>query len=50
MSTRGHDALTCEKAILRLTAAAGAGDHCGIKNRSTLNRRVFERIDGIFAR
>ena len=45
-----YDALTCEKAILRFTAAEGAGDHCEIMNRSALNRRVFDWLDGIFAR
>jgi alpha-beta hydrolase superfamily lysophospholipase len=42
------DELTCPKALLEFTAAEGAGDHCEILNRSLLNRRVFDWLDGIF--
>ena len=44
-----YDALTCPKAILHFTAAEGAGDHVEIMNRSLLNRRVFDWLDGIFS-
>ena len=28
-------------------AAEGAGEHCEIMNRSLLNRRVFDWLDGV---
>ena len=40
--------LTCPKTLLRFTAAEGAGDHCEMQNRSLLNRRVFDWLDGVF--
>jgi alpha-beta hydrolase superfamily lysophospholipase len=43
-----YDALMCPKAILHFTAAEGAGDHVETMNRSLLNRRVFDWLDGIF--
>ena len=42
------DALTCPKAIMHFNAAEGAGDHVETMNRSLLNRRVFDWLDGIF--
>jgi alpha-beta hydrolase superfamily lysophospholipase len=39
------DALRCPKAFIRFTSAEGAGDHCEMKNRSLLNRRVFDWLD-----
>lgn len=39
------DALTCPKTLLTFTAAEGAGDHCEMKNRSLLNRRVLDWLD-----
>jgi acetyl esterase/lipase len=42
------DKLTCPKALLRFTAAEGAGDHCEMQNRSLLNRRVFDWLDAVF--
>ena len=39
--------LTCPKTLLRFTAAEGAGDHCEMLNRSLLNRRVFDWLDGV---
>jgi pimeloyl-ACP methyl ester carboxylesterase len=42
------DKLTCPKALLEFTAAEGAGDHCEIMNRTLLNRRVFDWLDGLF--
>jgi len=43
-----YDALTCPKTILHFTAAEGAGDHVEIMNRTLLNRRVFDWLDGVF--
>jgi hypothetical protein len=43
-----YDALTCPKAIMHFTAAEGAGDHVETTNRSLLNRRVFDWLEGIF--
>ena len=42
-----YDRLTCPKQLLRFTAAEGAGEHCEIMNRSLLNRRVFDWLDGV---
>jgi len=42
------DKLTCPKTLLEFTAAEGAGDHCEMQNRSLLNRRVFDWLDGVF--
>lgn len=39
------DQMTCPKAIIRFTAADGAGDHCEIGNRSLLNRRTFDWLE-----
>jgi dienelactone hydrolase len=45
-SARGFfDALSCEKTLLRFTAAEGAGGHCEMQNRSMLNRRVLDWLD-----
>lgn len=41
------DALTCPKTLLRFTAAEGAGDHCEMMNRSLLNDRVLDWLDGV---
>lgn len=41
------DRLRCPKALLRFSAAEGAGDHCESGNRSLLNRRVFDWLDGV---
>lgn len=40
-----HEALTCPKALMRFTAAEGAGDHCEMTNRSLLNLRVLDWLD-----
>ncbi len=42
-----YEALTCPKQLLRFTAAEGAGEHCEIMNRSLLNRRAFDWLDGV---
>ena len=41
------DALRCQKELIRFTAADGAGDHCEMRNRSMLNRRAFDWLDGV---
>jgi len=41
-------ALHCPKALLRFSAAEGAGDHCEMQNRSALNRRVLDWLDEQF--
>jgi alpha-beta hydrolase superfamily lysophospholipase len=41
------DQLRCPKALVRFTMAEGAGDHCEMGNRSLLNRRVLDWLDGI---
>ena len=43
------DALRCPKKLLRFSAAAGAGDHCEMQNRSLLNRRVLDWLDEQFS-
>ncbi|MGK2933179.1 MAG: alpha/beta hydrolase family protein [Solirubrobacterales bacterium] len=46
---RVFDALTCEKELITFTAAEGAGDHCEMFNRSLLNNRTFDWLDGVLA-
>lgn len=41
------DRLTCPKTLLRFSAAEGAGSHCEMRNRSLLNRRVLDWLDGV---
>ena len=42
------DALHCPKALIRFTAATGAGGHCEMENRSLLNRRLLDWLDEQF--
>jgi hypothetical protein len=42
--------LTCAKALLKFKAVEGAGDHCEMMNRSLLNRRALDWLDGVFGR
>ncbi|MNL82561.1 hypothetical protein D3C87_2099640 [compost metagenome] len=35
------------KTLLRFSAAEGAGMHCEMRNRSLLNRRVFDWLDEV---
>jgi len=42
------ETLRCPKTLLRFTAAEGAGDHCEMMNRSLVNRRALDWLDGIF--
>jgi Alpha/beta hydrolase family len=44
-----YDKLTCTKSLINFTAAEGAGEHCEMLNRSLVNRRVFDWLDGVFA-
>ena len=37
--------LACPKALLRFTAAEGAGDHCEVQNRSLATLRVLDWLD-----
>lgn len=46
---RLFDTLACPKTLLRFTAAEGAGGHVEWRNRSLLNRRVFDWLDELFA-
>ncbi len=41
------DALCCPKELIRFTAMEGAGEHCEMMNRSLLNRRAFDWLDGV---
>ena len=46
------DALKCPKALIKFTAAEGAGGHCEMMNRSLANRTVLDWLDetlGAFA-
>jgi predicted alpha/beta-fold hydrolase len=38
--------LRCPKALLRFTAAEGAGDHCEMRNRALANQRMLDWLDG----
>ncbi|MCW5893122.1 MAG: alpha/beta fold hydrolase [bacterium] len=42
-----YAALRGPRELLRFTAAEGAGDHCEMRNRSLLNRRVLDWLDGV---
>jgi len=44
-----YDALTCDKTLLRFTAAEGAGEHCEMTNRSLVNQRVLDWLDDTLA-
>jgi hypothetical protein len=44
------DALRCPKELSRFVAADGAGDHCEMMNRSMLNRKALDWLDGVFER
>ncbi|QDQ97536.1 alpha/beta hydrolase family protein [Tomitella fengzijianii] len=41
------DALTCPKALLRFTAAEGAGEHTEAVNRSLYNQRALDWLDEV---
>ena len=42
------EALRCPKDFIRFSAAEGAGDHCEMMNRSALNGRALDWLDGVF--
>lgn len=42
-----YEHLRCPKALLRFSRLEGAGDHCEMGNRSLLNRRVLDWLDGV---
>jgi pimeloyl-ACP methyl ester carboxylesterase len=42
------EALRCPKALVRFSAAEGAGSHCEMMNRSALNRRVADWLYDVF--
>lgn len=46
-SQRVFDALTCPKTMIEFTAVEGAGDHCEMFNRSLVNNRTFDWLDGV---
>ncbi len=41
------NAVRCPKDFIRFTAAEGAGSHCEMGNRSTLNRRALDWLEGV---
>jgi hypothetical protein len=41
------DALKCKKKLVRITAAEGAGGHCGMMNRSAVNRVALDWLDEV---
>ena len=41
------DQLRCPRTLLRFSAQEGAGDHCETANRSLLNRRALDWLDGV---
>lgn len=42
------DALRCPKTLIRFSSGQGAGEHCEMRNRSLLNRRVLDWLDEVF--
>ncbi|WP_322049432.1 alpha/beta hydrolase family protein [Paraburkholderia sp. J67] len=43
------DALRCPKTLIRFRSNQGAGEHCEMRNRSLVNRRVLDWIDEVLA-
>ncbi|MFC4171726.1 alpha/beta hydrolase family protein [Microvirga sp. GCM10011540] len=41
------DQLRCPKELVRFSTSEGAGEHCEMGNRSLLNRRVSDWLDGV---
>lgn len=41
------DALRCPRTLMRFSATEGAGDHCEMRNRSLVNRRVLDWLDDV---
>ncbi|WP_244851062.1 S9 family peptidase [Caballeronia sp. SL2Y3] len=44
---RFFDALRCPKTLVRFSSDQGAGEHCEMRNRSLVNRRVLDWLDGV---
>lgn len=44
---RFFDALRCPKTLIRFSGNEGAGDHCEMRNRSLVNRRVLDWLDEV---
>jgi pimeloyl-ACP methyl ester carboxylesterase len=44
-----YEELRGPKAILRFRTSEGAGDHCEMGNRSLLDQRVFDWLDGVLS-
>ncbi|WP_144158111.1 alpha/beta hydrolase family protein [Paraburkholderia sp. BCC1885] len=44
---RFFDALLCPKTLLRFLGNQGAGEHCEMRNRSLVNRRVLDWLDEV---
>lgn len=44
---RFFDALRCPKTLIRFSSSEGAGDHCEMRNRSLVNRRVLDWLDEV---
>jgi hypothetical protein len=42
--------MQCPKALLRFTAAEGAGEHCEMGNRSLANLRMLDWLDTTLGR
>lgn len=45
---RFFDALRCPKTLIRFSRVQGAGEHCEMRNRSLVNRRVLDWLDEVF--
>jgi alpha-beta hydrolase superfamily lysophospholipase len=45
---RFFDALRCPKTLIRFSRIQGAGEHCEMRNRSLVNRRVLDWLDEVF--
>ena len=44
---RFFDALRCPKTLIRFSSREGAGEHCEMRNRSLVNRRVLDWLDDV---
>jgi hypothetical protein len=44
---RFFDALCCPKTLIRFGSSEGAGEHCEMRNRSLVNRRVLDWMDEV---
>lgn len=44
---RFFEALRCRKTLVRFSRDEGAGEHCEMRNRSLVKRRVLDWLDGV---